>query len=481
MIDGVTVAGSWPGQVAQPTSTPLDLTPGWHDVIFDYSQDVGGDSVRLETSTPDIPLQPIAPTALRPVRTTGLLGYATSPTLALVDATAAGQPGVAMMPFAIATPPGSVVDFADLVLPAQHRAAHRLAVTLAQAAGSDPVPTPAMPVFDDYDDDAPDRTVFAGQPANGAWTATFTDSVYSGYAGWHTAVRSWSAMHGGPAGPFAPQSTYVSAPHPTPGAIRRSTRSKVAADLQGATMTIEAPHVGADGAVDGELDDRHTAPRSRPATSCSTGSRSTADGWQYPTVDKVEIDYDMAGAPADGRPRSHVVTVRQMPNLLAMSFEGELAPSFTLHCLDAGRTLPDGWGLGYYPGGRAVGGDPQGAGAAAGLDPQPARAGVGAGRVVAVRAPHPPRDVGRAVGREHAAVRAHVGPPRLADRRTPAASIASPPTSPGPFEPVGSTDTEQHLLRAAQPVRRARLAQPRPTSTSTCCAAGSTSSTRSAS
>ena len=40
-----------------------------------------------------------------------------------------------------------------------------------------------------------------------------------------------------------------------------------------------------------------------------------------------------------------------MPNLLAMSFEGELAPSFTLHCLDKGRTLPDGWGLGYYPAG----------------------------------------------------------------------------------------------------------------------------------
>jgi len=40
-----------------------------------------------------------------------------------------------------------------------------------------------------------------------------------------------------------------------------------------------------------------------------------------------------------------------VPNLLAMSFEGELAPSFTLHCLDAGRELPDGWGLGYYPAG----------------------------------------------------------------------------------------------------------------------------------
>ncbi len=40
-----------------------------------------------------------------------------------------------------------------------------------------------------------------------------------------------------------------------------------------------------------------------------------------------------------------------MPNLLARSFEGELAPSFDLRCLHPGRTPPDGWGIGYYPGG----------------------------------------------------------------------------------------------------------------------------------
>jgi transglutaminase-like putative cysteine protease/predicted glutamine amidotransferase len=34
-----------------------------------------------------------------------------------------------------------------------------------------------------------------------------------------------------------------------------------------------------------------------------------------------------------------------------MSFEGELAPSFDLRCLRSGHTLPDGWGLGYYPAG----------------------------------------------------------------------------------------------------------------------------------
>ncbi len=40
-----------------------------------------------------------------------------------------------------------------------------------------------------------------------------------------------------------------------------------------------------------------------------------------------------------------------MPNLLAMSFEGELAPSFDLMCLAPGGRLPDGWGLAYYPAG----------------------------------------------------------------------------------------------------------------------------------
>jgi len=37
-----------------------------------------------------------------------------------------------------------------------------------------------------------------------------------------------------------------------------------------------------------------------------------------------------------------------MPNILAMSFEGQLSPAFTLHCLDDATPRPDGWGIGYY-------------------------------------------------------------------------------------------------------------------------------------
>jgi transglutaminase-like putative cysteine protease/predicted glutamine amidotransferase len=40
-----------------------------------------------------------------------------------------------------------------------------------------------------------------------------------------------------------------------------------------------------------------------------------------------------------------------MPHLLAMSFEGQLAPSFELACLAPPHPAPDGWGVGFYPGG----------------------------------------------------------------------------------------------------------------------------------
>jgi len=34
-----------------------------------------------------------------------------------------------------------------------------------------------------------------------------------------------------------------------------------------------------------------------------------------------------------------------------MSFEGSVTPAFDLHCLEPGRTPPDGWGIACYPGG----------------------------------------------------------------------------------------------------------------------------------
>lgn len=134
-------------------------------------------------------------------------------------------------------------------------------------------------------------------------------------------------------------------------------------------------------------------------------------------------------------------TFRRVPNLLAMSFEGELAPSFSLHCLSPGRTLPDGWGLGYYPAG------------------EPSAA--------ILKEPAPPQTSMRsqlALAWEQVASSVFVLHIRaatwgaLSDANTQpfsrtwgrrdwllahAGSLDRKPTEvPGPFEPVGSTDTE---------------------------------------
>ncbi len=132
---------------------------------------------------------------------------------------------------------------------------------------------------------------------------------------------------------------------------------------------------------------------------------------------------------------------RAVPNLLAMSFEGELAPSFTLHCLDPGRTLPDGWGLGYYPAGEPS--------AAILKEPAPPQASMRSQLALAweqvassvfvlhIRAATwgalsdaNTQPFSRTWGRRDWLM-AHAG---SLDRK--------PSEVPGPFEPVGSTDTE---------------------------------------
>ncbi len=131
-----------------------------------------------------------------------------------------------------------------------------------------------------------------------------------------------------------------------------------------------------------------------------------------------------------------------MPNLLAMSFEGELAPSFTLHCLDVGRTLPDGWGLGYYPAGEPS--------AAILKEPAPPQGSIRsqlalaweqvASSLFVLHIRHATwgalsdantQPFARAWGRRDWLM-AHAG---SLDKKLP--DVA------GPFEPIGSTDTEQ--------------------------------------
>ena len=124
-----------------------------------------------------------------------------------------------------------------------------------------------------------------------------------------------------------------------------------------------------------------------------------------------------------------------------MSFEGELAPSFTLHCLSPGRTLPDGWGLGYYPAGEPS--------AAILKEPAPPQTSIRSQLALAWE------QVESNVFMLH--IR-HATWGALSDANTQpfcrtwgrrdwmighAGSLDHKPETTGPFEPVGSTDTEQ--------------------------------------
>ena len=143
-----------------------------------------------------------------------------------------------------------------------------------------------------------------------------------------------------------------------------------------------------------------------------------------------------------------------------MSFEGELAPSFTLHCLGAGRTLPDGWGLGYYPAGEPS--------AAILKEPAPPQASIRSQLALAweqvassvfvlhirpatwgALSDANTQPFARTWGRRDWLI-AHAGSLDRKAARRPRAVRA------------GRLDRHRaDVLRAAQPVRRARLAEPR--------------------
>src|ERR1700730_600912 len=148
-------------------------------------------------------------------------------------------------------------------------------------------------------------------------------------------------------------------------------------------------------------------------------------------------------SPAPGRSPAGMSSFAEMPNLLALSFEGTLPPAFDLHCLELSRTPPDGWGIACYPGG------------------EPA--------ALVLKEAAPSHDSIRSAlvsawGRLEARIfLGHLRPGLIAH------SAGLEPGLPQPtrFEPVGSTDSEQILCdllgRAAEKDYRSRADIPNPT------------------
>lgn len=154
-----------------------------------------------------------------------------------------------------------------------------------------------------------------------------------------------------------------------------------------------------------------------------------------------------------------------MPNLLAISFEGSLAPSFDLRCLHRGASkLPDGWGLGYYPGGEPS--------ASVLKEPSPASGSIRSELVKAwdhlessVFVLHIRRATWGAISDANTQpfVRTFAGRDYLFGHSGSLKDRLSLPSEASPaFEPVGSTDTELvlcHLLSKLANEKRRSLSE----------------------
>jgi hypothetical protein len=283
VIDGVPVAGRWPAEIDQPTAT-IPLAPGWHDLQLDYASNYQTDRIALTIAASESPAAPIASDHLRPVRARGLLASALGPTVTLAN------PGTTAIPFAFTTTPDTVVDALDLAFNLGTTPRTGLTLQLAQPAGTDNMPLPPTPAYESSFDYMPDRTSLAGNPLVAAWQAVFTDTGASGSVSGPVLTASY---HGGPLAPFGQTMTYISPPHATSGAVSIDAIT-VTADLRGATLAIDVRTAADNASLDAAP---WTAVANGDAPPVAAGAvvqyRLTivSDGWAYPTVDTVEVDY----------------------------------------------------------------------------------------------------------------------------------------------------------------------------------------------
>jgi hypothetical protein len=277
-IDGQLVASHWP--TLDDREVPVALAAGWHAIAFDYGNNLGTASVHLRLDG-----APVAADHLRPAVAWGL------PMQVYGDGTPVAWSGTTPAIYNLTVPAadGEVIDTVDLgydIAGAQTG----LTATLEQGGVSDPVTVRATPNEINtpnhlYDYDAL-RTAFVGMPLAGTWHFTVTPSSTSGAM---TAVVA-ASIHGGPNMPFTPVVTYTSPPRAA-GAIDRV---HVEAQLDGATLAV-AVRTARDAA---QLANQPWVPvegDGQPNVAAGAFMQYqlvlTGDGWEFPSVESVEVDY----------------------------------------------------------------------------------------------------------------------------------------------------------------------------------------------
>jgi hypothetical protein len=295
-IDGKRVASAYEDSFTEgrPEAATLELTVGWHDLAVDLAAYQSFAGIPNPHNV-GITLTAIPPGGVEVPVTTQMLRPAVASNLAsaflLEGGVALKADSVTPVPISVPAIDGAVIDVVDIgyfmdnvPTPADF--------TVTLDTGTPPV----IPIPSDDFGYVLNSTMFAGQPLpTTPWTMHFADTIADGGPSGAIAFLVFVdfSCHGGAAMPFAPQVTYVSSPLETPNALRFAA-VRVKADLDGATVTVSlrtAPSADALASaawvdvVDGQ-------PPAAVADAFVQYRITTAsDGWKYPVIDAVELDY----------------------------------------------------------------------------------------------------------------------------------------------------------------------------------------------
>lgn len=295
-IDGTLVASTWEGAPAQPSGS-IELAAGWHALVFDFRDDLGEARVTLQQDGAPIPTD-----RLRPAVARGLVAaHAPDTAIDLLD------PGAVSHGLDLVAPGDAVIDFVDYGFSLENHRVTDLAVELADCMAPQQLPmvVPSLPTFANAHYFASDARC-AGQPASAtpAWQLTWTDTT-AGNDGlvFPRALDPLlvASYHGGEREPFARSIAFISQPKTIDAAALRLGVARVTAAADGAAIELAVRAAADEATLATEpwtVVESGKAPAlalpAEPGALVQYALAVSGDGWQFPSIDKVELDVILA-------------------------------------------------------------------------------------------------------------------------------------------------------------------------------------------
>ncbi len=296
-IDEEHIASAWANGVTDghENTATLDLTAGWHDIFLDFralqispetsTLDPHDATLQVRAAPPGGSPGPIALDHLRPVLSSGLVTAALDNNKTLAADVVTSIP----LTFAPAETRIHSVD-AGYALTTGERADYTVELDtngalfeIPDASGLDQFGL----LFD--------HVTLRGQPSPTAWSIKFTDNDSNSLGGNAGLVFIDIVTRGGPAMPFSPSVTYTSKPLATPGALALGA-VRVTGSFDDAEVKIAVRTAATEAELDAAefVDATNGIPELEAGEFIQYQLTATSDGWQFPTVDVVELDYVVA-------------------------------------------------------------------------------------------------------------------------------------------------------------------------------------------